>query len=349
FVTARPADPTGTVRVETPQCPPREYRGSIEVRPRAGTLLVINIVTVEEYLLGVVPAEMPSTYPIEALKAQAITARTFAVANRGKHARDGYDLCDTGNCQIYGGVSVEKPAAAEAVRATAGMIILYNGRPASVMYSSDCGGATQNPFETCPQRSLPYLCGVTEPADMPHTTWEAFVPLRDVESGLLRAGVKQAAGLASIRASKTDTSGRVTEFELTGSSGTAFVSGAKLRTALGAHVIKSLLLSVEQTTDGVVVFRGRGAGHGIGLCQVGAKWLASPPRNWTCDQILAHYFPGTQVAVPTRPADAASDSRNIGHAAETFPVTKRGREAKSSPSVLAKPDVRGGVDFDVRV
>jgi len=349
FVTACSREPAGTIRVQALRQPAREYRGWIEVRPKPWGLLIVNVVALEDYLLGVVPAEMPSSYPMEAIKAQAVTARTYALANRGKHASDGYDLCDTDNCQIYGGVSAETAKAAEAVRATAGMVITYEGRPARVMYSGDCGGATQDPFEASPERRLPYLCGVTEPADMPHTAWEAALSLKDIENKLLAAGIKQAAGLTAIRASSRSSSGRVTEFELTSRSGTALVSGNKLRIALGAHVIKSLLLTVEQTPEGLVLFKGRGTGHGIGLCQVGAKWLASPPRNWSFDQILAHYFPGTQIAAAADCAGPVSETRNIRRSAKPSTVTDAKPKTATDAASPARSDSRDAVPFDIRV
>ena len=359
-VTASPGDPASTIRVESLRQPAREYRGAIEVRPKPWGLLVVNVVSVEDYLLGVVPEEMPSGYPIEAINAQAVTARTYALSNHSKHASDGYDLCDTNNCQTYGGVSAEKPSSTEAVNATRGLVLTYGGKVASVMYSTDCGGATQDCSETRPTSKLPYLCSVTEPAEMPHCSWEAAFSIQDLQDKLVAAGVKQAAGLTSIKVSKTGASGRAIEFEVTGSQGAATVTGLKLRAALGMSVIKSLLLTIEQTPDGGVVFRGKGFGHGVGLCQAGARWLASPPRNNTYDQILAHYFPGTEIAIGAKHSDSAlSEQRKPDHlnasplqTVRQSPTAtdQRKVEVKPAPSTLPKkPDGRGGVTFDVRL
>ncbi|MDH7600991.1 MAG: SpoIID/LytB domain-containing protein [Armatimonadota bacterium] len=272
----------------------RRYRGSVEARLVPAGMYLVNIVDTEDYLLGVVPAEMSSRCPLEAVKAQAVAARTYVLANLGKHRSANFDLCDTSHCQTYGGVSVETPRAAEAVRTTAHLILTYDGKPASVMYCSDCGGATQDVSQLRPNVRLPYLCGVREPEDIPHESWELSMALSDIAKKLVSAGLKQCENMSAIRVAQTDSSGRVLEFEITTNSGSVQVSGQKVRSAIGSSLMKSLLLSVEQTGS-KVVFKGKGSGHGIGLCQAGAKWLASPPKNWTYDQILAHYFPGTQV------------------------------------------------------
>gem|GEM_PF-337637 len=296
FVQLVPRLSTGTVKIDLPGwrmgC---IYRGRIELRLKPTGMQVINVLPVEDYLLGVVPSEMPSSYPIEALKAQAITARTYALANLRKHRSADYDLCDTSHCQIYGGVSAETLRATQAVTATSGLVLTYNGKPASVMYTSDCGGATQNASARQPNSHFPYLCGTIEPPDMPHSTWEINIPLQQLGKKLAAAGIKEGCNLVAISIAKTDDSGRVQEFEIGTDSGKTIVNANKVRAAIGMNVMKSLLVTVEQREDGTVVFKGRGAGHGIGLCQVGAKWLALPPRNWTSEQILAHYFPGAVI------------------------------------------------------
>ncbi len=273
----------------------RRYRGKIEARLKPVGMQLINIVSLEDYIMGVVSAEMPSSYPLEALKAQAITARTYALANFGKHRAEDFDLCDTSHCQTYNGVSAETPRAAEAVRTTEELVLTYEGKLASVMYSSDCGGATQDISEVRPNVRLPYLCSVTEPMEIPHITWEFSMSLPELKEKLVSGGLKQCANMSAISVAKISSSGRVLQFEIVTDSGKIQIEGHKVRSALGLSLVKSLLLTVEQTQDGIVIFKGKGAGHGIGLCQVGTKWLASAPTNWSYEQILEHYFPGTRL------------------------------------------------------
>jgi peptidoglycan hydrolase-like amidase len=140
----------------------KAVRGEFELRPATAGVLVINVINLEQYLLGVVPAEMgPHAFPsIEALKAQAVAARTYAVAHLGDHAPDGYDLCDSPACQAYEGVGAEQPLTDRAVAETAGEIATYQGRPIDAMYHSTCAGHTEDAAALFPDRAEPYLKGV---------------------------------------------------------------------------------------------------------------------------------------------------------------------------------------------
>ncbi|MDD5562244.1 MAG: SpoIID/LytB domain-containing protein [Thermoanaerobaculaceae bacterium] len=140
----------------------KAVRGEIELRPGAGGVAVINVLNLEAYLRGVVPAEMgPRAFPLlEALKAQAVAARTYAVAHLGEHAPEGYDLCDSPACQAYEGVEAEQPLTDRAVRETEGEIVTYLGRPIDAMYHSTCAGHTEDGGALFPARAAPYLKGV---------------------------------------------------------------------------------------------------------------------------------------------------------------------------------------------
>ncbi len=272
------------------------YSGSIELSAQAGRRLLVNRLELEDYVRGVLPAEMPELYPLEALKAQAVVARTYAVRNVGKHSAEGADLCDGTHCQSYMGVAKSKPRCAQAVAETRGMILVYRGKPAHVQYSADGGGATQDYPALYNRPDLPYLRGVRDPDGVPHTTWEATYSLAEIEKRLLKAGVGKAVGLASIRVSETTESGRVISVELQGAEGRENIRATKLRDALGPDSLRSTLFTIQSNADGAVTFSGRGWGHGIGLCQAGCKGLASPPFNHTWERLLSHYFPGTSVA-----------------------------------------------------
>jgi len=140
----------------------KRVRGELVLRPRASGVAVVNVLALEEYLRGVVPAEMgPRAFPaIEALKAQAVAARTYAVAHLGEYDSAGYDICDSQLCQVYGGVDVEHPMSDLAVRETAGEIAAHGGRPIDAMYHSTCGGHTEDAALVLPERAAPYLKGV---------------------------------------------------------------------------------------------------------------------------------------------------------------------------------------------
>ena len=151
--------PPATARL---QIEDRSYRGVVEVYGNSrNTLTIVNELPMEDYLLGVVPNELsPATFgQLEALKAQAVAARTYAVRNMGQSRQEGYDICNTDACQVYMGAGTEDPLATQAVRETRGMIATYNGQPINALYSSTCGGRTES-SENIFQEKTPYLVSV---------------------------------------------------------------------------------------------------------------------------------------------------------------------------------------------
>ncbi|HEX9942241.1 MAG TPA: SpoIID/LytB domain-containing protein [Thermoanaerobaculia bacterium] len=141
----------------------KRYRGRILVYLNdRGALNLINELPVEQYLRGVVPSEMgPELYnQLEALKAQAVAARTYTLSNLGEFAREGYDICATPRCQVYGGMAVEHPLSDRAVAETAGQVLLYKGELVDALYSSTCGGHTEDVHVVFPLKAEPYLRGV---------------------------------------------------------------------------------------------------------------------------------------------------------------------------------------------
>src|SRR5262245_31403968 len=170
--------PTGTARLQVNE---RTYRGTVEVFGNTrNTLTIVNELPLEEYLLGVVPNELsPTTFgQIEALKAQAVAARTYIVKNMGQSRAEGYDICDTDTCQVYFGAGTEDPLATRAVTETQGIIATYGDQPISALYSSTCGGRTES-SENIFDEKLPYLvsvmCVYKHPQPKPFST-RRFIP-----------------------------------------------------------------------------------------------------------------------------------------------------------------------------
>ncbi|HEU0094385.1 MAG TPA: SpoIID/LytB domain-containing protein [Vicinamibacteria bacterium] len=139
------------------------YRGVLEVRPGEAGLTVVNVVNLEDYLKGVVPNELsPDAFPqLEALKAQAVAARTYVLRNRGGYAAHGYDICATPSCQVYRGKSTEKALSTQAVDDTRGMIASYQGALINALYTSTCGGHTETGANIFEGEDVPYLVGVS--------------------------------------------------------------------------------------------------------------------------------------------------------------------------------------------
>jgi peptidoglycan hydrolase-like amidase len=139
------------------------YRGVLEVRPGEAGLTVVNVVNLEDYLKGVVPNELsPDAFPqLEALKAQAVAARTYVLRNRGGYAAHGYDICATPSCQVYRGKSTEKALSTQAVDDTRGTIASYQGALINALYTSTCGGHTETGANIFEGEDVPYLVGVS--------------------------------------------------------------------------------------------------------------------------------------------------------------------------------------------
>lgn len=147
----RPAAKAGELSLDG-----RRYRGALELRHRGGGLTAVNIVPVDGYLRSVVPEEMPVDWPAEAIKAQSVAARSFALASRGRHASEGYDLCTTTHCQLYTGTAAEKSASDAAIKATRGEVLTYGGKPIEALFHTDSGGMTENSEDVWGSH-VPYL------------------------------------------------------------------------------------------------------------------------------------------------------------------------------------------------
>jgi len=162
------------------------YRGFLEIRRAAsGGVTVINVVHLEDYLKGVVPAELsPEAYPqLEALKAQAIAARTYVLKRRGQFGSDGFDICATPACQVYRGLAVEHRLSSEAVAATAGEVLTYNGELAEALYTSTCGGRTEDAENVFSGPGQPYLVSQRCYAEQPPLVISATAPPLSPEAG----------------------------------------------------------------------------------------------------------------------------------------------------------------------
>ncbi len=198
----------------------KEYRGSaLFTNASASTLCVINALSLEQYLYGVIPSEVPYTWNEEALKAQAICARGFAVSNFKKHAAYGFNVCTTTNCQVYGGVSAEKQATTDAVNATAGEVLAYDGKIIESLFYSSSGGYTAN-VKNVWGSSIPYLSGVEdpyEPEDSPRHSWSATLSNEEI-SEILRNNGHDIGTLTKLTA-ETDETGRTYKLTAEGTQG----------------------------------------------------------------------------------------------------------------------------------
>ena len=273
----------------------RPYRGKVELERVGRAVRIVNVVGVETYLRGVLHMETNEAWPTEALKAQAVISRTYAVLNRGRHGSRGYDLCATPHCQAYGGAAAERPATDAVLRRTRGEVVMdRKKRLVSTVYHSCCGGSTESAQNVWRHAGQPHLkaarCGWCRGS--PHYFWKARVPTELVTARLNAAGYD----LGEVRAigvlSRTGT-GRVHRFRVYGQKRSRDIPANEFRNIVDPRRIRSTLIAGISKLDGAWQFHGRGWGHGVGLCQWGMKELAD--QSMAYGQILRIYYRAVEV------------------------------------------------------
>lgn len=272
------------------------YRGYVEVINNAPqSFTVVEILPLDEYIYGIIAHEISHRWPEDAIKAQVICARTYALKSLGKHGKDGYDLCPTTHCQVYGGYQSEDSKSNRYVDETYSEMLTFKGEPISTPYHGFCGGRTEEPrFVWENTAKVPYLeskrCQFCK--DAKHYHWEAAVERVKIESVLASNGFK-VGKITNIKVSKRSTSGRAAEVTIVHKGGEHItLKGNKFRLLMGADFIRSTNFKIKKTKT-TFVFTGTGWGHGVGMCQEGSKVMAE--RGYTYKKILAFYYPGTEV------------------------------------------------------
>jgi stage II sporulation protein D len=272
----------------------RRYRGWVEIRKkRNGLLLVINELDLEAYLYGVVASEIPHDWEFETLKAQAVAARTYALYQKRTAGNRSYHILATVNSQVYRGVDGERSSAVRAVRDTQEIIIVYEGRVIPAFFHSNCGGQTEDAAKLW-GIDLPYLKGVDCDCQeiVQDELWEKRINTATVARALRRFGYRLDM-ISDVNVAKITPAGRVQRVAVRSEDRTTLVPGDTFRSALGNMVIPSVFFEMELLGDDIV-FSGRGRGHGVGLCQWGAKEMAQKGHDFK--SILSHYYPGTSLA-----------------------------------------------------
>ena len=264
----------------------REYFGGVCILKKSYGLTVINIAPVEEYLRGVLPKEMIPSWHLEALKTQAVAARTFVLKNRGRHKADGYDLCATTHCQVYEGVNVFF-GTDTAVLQTRGEVLYFGGRTVDAPFHADSGGMTESASNVW-GGNVAHLVAVAE-EDTKTQAWTVNYSVYDFSSRMGSAfGTLKSFSLSPLTIGKSaadrTTSGRVKTLEIVGTGKTVQMKGDEARRKFS---LPSTLFDVK-IIGSQVVFTGYGKGHGVGMSQYGAQTYAQ--KGWKYDKILAHYY-----------------------------------------------------------
>lgn len=273
------------------------YRGDITVTVgNDNTMLVINTVFIDDYLRGVLPAEMPPGWPSEALKAQAVASRTYALASLDPSAP--FDLCATTDCQVYGGVLVEDDRTNAAIEATTGEVVMFGQELAQTYYHSDSGGHVASSGEVWGD-SLPYLPARSDvQASSPHRSWTFRLDPARIQRDLRELGYAPGQ-VTAVRVVEYSDSGRAVTADIITTAGTIRLTGSLLSNTVRGWGMKSTRFRMT----GDLSATGDGWGHGVGMSQYGARSLANNGSVYTA--ILEFYYPQTVIstaptAEPTR-------------------------------------------------
>lgn len=272
----------------------RIFRGKINLIVKAnGKILVVNELGLEDYLRGVLCQEVAPAWPMDALKSQAIIARSYALYQKQFPKAEDFDLTSDIYSQVYGGKSSESWRTNRAVALTRGKIITYQGKVLPAYYHAACGGHTEDAsklwnIDLAPLKGV--ACNFC--LHSPHYKWQAKISLLDIGSKLMAKGFrpKEISGIEIIG---YDNSGRISGIEIKSQDKGFPISAKDFRQALGPNIIRSTNFT-SRIDSGAVYFEGLGWGHGVGLCQWGSEEMAGQGSKY--EQILKYYFPQSELS-----------------------------------------------------
>jgi stage II sporulation protein D len=267
------------------------YRGMIEIHNIMGKLSIVNVVKLDEYLFGVVPSEMSAGWHLEAIKAQAVAARSYAFYHILLKKNGFYDLDSTVNFQMYKGYSVESEKSNRAVKETKGEIMIYANKPILAFFHSTCGGWTSNNEQVWSGEKIPYLrgrsCNFCQ--NSKYYSWKEKLSLYSIKIHLRKlyrnvGAIKQ----ITFKSHKN----RVVSVLIRHSGGLINMPGNKFRLLFSAKKIKSLFFRAQKIKNGLLL-SGKGWGHGVGMCQYGALGMAQ--KNYSYRKILKFYYQDVKI------------------------------------------------------
>jgi stage II sporulation protein D len=272
------------------------YRGELVARPAPDLrgLALVNRVNLEEYTAGVLGGEMPLAFPEAALRAQAIASRTYGLHASRARPGEAWDVLDDTSSQVYKGLAGESDVTRKVTLDTLGVILTYRGQVFRSYFHSTCGGETISNRAVFGEAEIPPLagapCGFCEASD--HYRWRAEVKRADLLAKLQKEGAPLRA-LDRLDILEMGPAGRAATVRVSGQGAAFKLEATKLRAIVGARVLQSTAFSVEDAGGPVVAFAGRGWGHGVGMCQWGARGMAKAGYDGTA--ILRRYYPAAEL------------------------------------------------------
>jgi stage II sporulation protein D len=273
------------------------------INPASGRLQIITKVDLESYVSGVLRGEASVLHAPAARQAMAILARTWALRWRGRHSAVGFDFCSLTHCQVFrlpqGGEVKADDGLDAAALATRGQVLRYNGKLADPYFTASCGGMTEAAGNVWPDRAQPYLISVHDPYCLAsgHAPWAQRLTAESLQQVLRESlYLPMTVPLTALSVQRRDSSGLATVLRVA-AGGVWDIDANKFRYAVdrrqGWQQIKSNLYSIERQGNSWV-FSGRGLGHGVGVCQMGAEQMAR--MGSSTEHILSTYLPGTEIA-----------------------------------------------------
>jgi len=271
----------------------RRYRDQLKIFPGPNRdLWVINKLPLEQYLVGLIHCEVPPQWSGEVLKAQAVVARTYATHRKSMRLDELYDVDSRVIDQVYEGVDKEDIRSQQAVKETEGELLLYQGLPIFAVYHACCGGKTES-SEHLWSGNFPYLRSIACNfcLDSPHFLWNYPID-SDTLRRVLESGGFSGSRVLGIGVAQRSQSGRVLQVSIQSEKGRLKISGKEFRRLLGYDLLRSTNFVVKES-NGIYHFSGLGWGHGVGLCQWGAKGMAEGGADYR--SILKYYYQKVEI------------------------------------------------------
>jgi SpoIID/LytB domain protein len=325
---------TQRMSVDTSEAPRRLYPGHLRLQPNSyGNYTLVNIVPVEDYLRGVVPHEIGPNAPLEAVKAQAIIARTYALRNLHRFTADDYEICANTHCQVYWGLNGTNQRSDRAIASTNQQILTYEGELVDALYSSTTGGVTAFFSDIWDGGQRPYLRSVIDSAQgvwdlekRPLSDEENFRAFINQQQGFNETGsrafrwrressidgltadfkrylerinhplAEKVTAIKELEVTARSRSGRILEMAVDTDQGIISLEKTEVRSAFGPPRSTLFYLEALRNSNGKLQgyrFVGGGFGHGVGLSQIGAHQLAQ--QGWSAQEILKFYYPETEI------------------------------------------------------
>lgn len=273
----------------------RKYRGNIRLVKKENLhLLVVNDTELEDYVKGILYHEVSHYWPEEALKAQAVVCRTYALYQMGENSSRDFDVTNDVYSQVYGGKTSERDRTNKAVDETRGIVLVYDGKVFPAYFHATCGGHTEN-ASLLWDIDIPVLRGVPCAfcKESPHFNWHQVIALAELKDALAKAGYNVSGDITAIETLGRDRSGRLRGLKIKTVKDSLTLSAKDFRNILGPNIIKSTNFEVN-ISGSDAVFEGLGWGHGVGMCQWGAYFMAKEGRSYK--DILAYYYPGSELS-----------------------------------------------------